>query len=142
MSGPHRSTARPWPELDESDDGSGVALHHLLLDLRGIELGDIGGRERGFGFLAPFSPRVVLLVVEHVVQLVGDVDLALSGEGKMGICRRKEEEEKESGDGLEGHGEERIKGGMMHFQSRVSFLEMKCVLGFELVILLLPLCMG
>jgi hypothetical protein len=62
-----------------------VAFHHLLLDLGRIQLGKIGGSERGRRFLSPFFPIIIFLVVEYVVQVVGNVDLAFSGEGKMGI---------------------------------------------------------
>ncbi|RYR61086.1 hypothetical protein Ahy_A04g018189 isoform B [Arachis hypogaea] len=63
-----RSTGKSEAELDEADDGTGVALHHLLLDLRRFHFRQIGGRERWLLLLTPFLPRLVLFVIVHVIK--------------------------------------------------------------------------
>lgn len=75
------SSSKAWPELNDAESWGNLSTEHLLLHLCHIDVGEIGGKIREWrrrcGSLAPLAPCLVLLIIDHIVEIVGDVNAAL-----------------------------------------------------------------
>lgn len=83
----YRSPANTQSKLNKPKNRPEMLLHHQLLDLRHVHVREIGRRWIkliGIGrcFLAPLLPGLILLVVNHVVEIVRYVDSSLPSLGK------------------------------------------------------------